>query len=220
MKRISGLLLSLVLLMAVLAGCGEKSVDPYGAIKNAYLELQSNGFDLEGTDCYEYDENGISEGIIDSYMLDYMRYLEKPQVFFSETDIDGNGICELIIGGGESPDDVKIFDVFSMHGEEAVRLIPDIMVGERSELIIYEGGLLQYDGSGGATTHTYDFFRMNESGYSVSLAADMDYYPENYDDFYNISYFVDGQKVTEKAFHTRLNELEANKKIELTWSEE
>ena len=117
-------------------------------------------------------------------------------------DIDGNGSMELLIGGDY--DTPCVLDIITYDGNAAHGCFTDEWIGERNSLYIYKDGTIRYHGSGGATFHTEDLYRLSSNGYDLELINHYEVDWESYSD----AVYYDGEKyLTPEEFNKITEEL-------------
>ncbi len=100
------------------------------------------------------DRTGYFHG--DYMSVRYYHMYHGDDFYYAYRDIDGNGTEELLIGFGHE-EYIKIVDLYSFDGEQAVQLIDEPTLGDRSSLSLLADGTLYLFGSSSATesSHTY-----------------------------------------------------------------
>ena len=97
----------------------------------------------------------------------YYHMYHGDNFYYAYRDIDGNGIDELLIGFG-SEGYIRIVDLYGFDGEQAVQLIDEPTLGDRSSLSLLEDGTLYLFGGSSATEATHAFLRVD--GYTLKEA--------------------------------------------------
>lgn len=77
------------------------------------------------------------------------------------TDIDGNGTQELLIGYGFEPETIRIIDLWGYNGMQAVQLLQEPTLGDRSSLTLNTDGTLRFIGSSGADNTVEICYRLS-----------------------------------------------------------
>lgn len=129
----------------------------YEIVFNQYRSAQENNY----TNCGEY----VSETI--PFLIQWGSYFD---IYYSQFDLNGDGVDELLIGGKDTVSDsdstIK-FDLFTLNNNKPVRLLGGF--GHRSHLYLYTDGTIGTSGSGGASSsHTY-FYTLPQYAIEVSL---------------------------------------------------
>lgn len=80
--------------------------------------------------------------------------------YYAYMDIDGNGMEELLIGFGRE-DYIKIVDLYGFNGEQAVQLIDEPTLGDRSTLSLLSDGTLYLNGGSSATEANHAYLKVD-----------------------------------------------------------
>lgn len=107
------------------------------------------------------DQNEYTDPSIVNYML-YYEYDSEYQCSFSITDIDENGTPELLIYNAD-----RIIDIYTWQEGKTIRLLAHPT--ERSNLTLRIDGILGLDGSGGAASQYFSYFKIRNDGKSCDL---------------------------------------------------
>ena len=133
----------------VTAVAAEEAYQGVTAEYQAVLGVDSTAF-LNAPDSYF---NG------DHVAIRYYHMYHGDQFYYAYFDIDRNGMEELLIGFG--PEDyIKIVDLYSFDGEQAVQLIDEPTLGDRSTLSLLNDGTLYLIGSSGAENTSHEYYRV------------------------------------------------------------
>lgn len=119
-----------------------------------------------------------SEESLVNYLL-YMGYgREDAQLVFSLTDLDGNGIEELVMGLAQAGalESVSLLELFTAAEGSPIHLLDS---GERWSFQICEGGFLSENGSGGAAHNYQSYLKIGADGKSCEV---VEYYYVNGDE--------------------------------------
>ncbi len=77
-------------------------------------------------------------------------------------DVNGDENNEMIVGDG----DKGIYEMYTYDGVKAIRFYDESCLGERCNSSIYDNGIIYFYGSGGASIHYLDFYKIASDGYS------------------------------------------------------
>ena len=135
----------------------------YSEVFIPYQELINNEF-FPNMDSMEFIE-WVQASKINILLA---RSQNEVPIYYAFFDIDGNGIPELLIGSGTHRDHITIFDVFTWHNGQVLYLF-DYFLGERTNLVIHDNGVIEILGSGGAFTHGWSFYEISPDGYTPTL---------------------------------------------------
>ena len=152
----------------------------------AFAETEETVFSVTADEAYE--------GIIGEYLsvinTDRTSYLNAPESYFhgdyasvryyhmyhadrfyyAYYDIDRNGMEEMLIGFGNDGS-VKIVDLYGFDGEQAVQLIHEPTLGDRSEVLLLEDGTLYLSGGSGAAQANHSFLEIDGCGTAEADAS-------------------------------------------------
>lgn len=105
-----------------------------------------------------YDSTNESDSIV---ML--RQWGSEFEIRYSEFDMNGDGVNELLIGGRDitsSSDSVIYFDLFTLSSNAPIRIIDNTSLGDRAHLYIYANGTFAVSGSSGADTYCTEIYRL------------------------------------------------------------
>ena len=77
-------------------------------------------------------------------------------------DVNSDGKNEMIVGDGDN----SIYEIYTYDGVKAIRFYNENCLGERCNSSIYDNGIIYFYGSGGASIHGLDFYKIASDGYS------------------------------------------------------
>ena len=131
----------------------------------------------------------------------YYHMYREGSFHYAYYDIDGNGVEELLIGSG--PEEyIRIVDIYGFDGVQAVQLVDEPTLGDRSQLTLMEDGSLYLYGSNGAASGVHKLWRIGGSGYALDEIYEYSFdFMEVYDGIYH---GADGSTVTEGEFQTMM----------------
>ena len=98
---------------------------------------------------------------INEYM---MHYYHGGSASFSYVfyDINKDGKNEMIVGDGSN----GIYEMYTYDGSKAIKFYNQSCLGDRCNSSIYDNGIIYFYGSGGASVHGLDFYKIGDDGYS------------------------------------------------------
>ena len=186
----------------------------YGDIIAEYRDMVQNNFYqdlLEKEDLLAY-ENSFGKDIGSE-----IRHAQK--VYYALYDIDGNGIQELIIGGGEDASNPWNYDLYTYDGSKAVHVFPDFEFGYRTNFSLYENGIIEVFYSGSAAESGNDFYRMNAAGTGAEIVENFSIIGSLDGDTTVITYYQGKNVITEDEYNQKIQEYEVALQIPFSWTE-
>lgn len=96
----------------------------------------------------------------DHMAIRYYHMYHGDNFYYAYMDIDGNGMEELLIGFGRE-DYIKIVDLYGFNGEQAVQLIDEPTLGDRSTLSLLSDGTLYLNGGSSATEANHAYLKVD-----------------------------------------------------------
>ena len=196
-----------------------EKTDMYYPVIEEYRDMVQNDFyeDLLLSDAYD---SSFGEHI------GFEIRARKKAVFYALYDIDGNGIKELIIAGGE--DGVGVanpafspwnYDLYGYDGKNVVHIFPGIDLGGRVNFSLYENGVIEVLHSASGAELKVDFYKIGNDGFT----------PELIDWFYVVShlegdksvfnYYQNGNEITEEEYNANIQNYEVALTAGLDWIE-
>ena len=196
-----------------------EETDMYNNVLEEYRDMVQNDFyeDLLLSDAYD---SSFGEHI------GFEIRARKKAVFYALYDIDGNGIKELIIAGGE--DGVGVanpafspwnYDLYGYDGKNVVHIFPGIDLGGRVNFSLYENGVIEVLHSASGAELKVDFYKIGNDGFT----------PELIDWFYVVShlegdksvfnYYQNGNEITEEEYNANIQNYEVALTAGLDWIE-
>ena len=136
----------------------------YNDVLEQYRNMVQNNFYKDMIDSDNYDNSfGDMIGM-------EIRHHEQ-DIYYALYDIDGNGIEELIIAGGENrnanPDNSAWnYDLYGYDGTNAVHIFSDMEFGYRTNFSLYENGVIEVFSSGSAAESYVDFYKLKDDGFT------------------------------------------------------
>lgn len=176
----------------------ENSAVPYTPIKMVFqIGYENDDFEIEqvmatvAEDYYTYAKyyeliESIRNGINYGFSQDEVDELGITPLFnynmdFSDfgyimMDIDGNGVCELLIGeNGSGGWNGVIYDMYTLHDGEMVQLFNG---ADRNRYYLCDNGLIANEGSNGATSSIYVYYSYSDMKFEIYEAAIYDSYAD------------------------------------------
>lgn len=90
----------------------------------------------------------------------YYHMFHEQTFYYAYRDLDADGVDELLIGGGPrgNLEQISIIDLYGYNGSEAVQLLEEATLGDRSQLHLLQDGTLRFSGAtdaSGSEEHYY-----------------------------------------------------------------
>lgn len=126
---------------------------------SAYHEILMQYYNVINTNDISLSDRTEQDFV--NYVL-YYGHSEDYRGSFLITDIDGNGIPELLVGAVDD-----ILDFYTWQDNQVIRLL--YQPGERANMCLCENGIIYEHSSGGAASSFYRYFRLREDGKSCDL---------------------------------------------------
>ncbi len=136
------------------------------------------------------------------------------RIYYSLIDINKDGINECIIGMG-SESNISIFSIFTHDRRNAIALFDIGLLGERTNLKIYDNGNLRITGSNGADHTSYSYYNLPIKAYETELLENISC--EEYQ-YYSIDKNGVKTPVSDEYFHDAQRKYEGYE-IYLQWTE-
>lgn len=144
---------------------------PYDAKINEYYQAMN-------ADDNTFDRSDHSS--INGLMVGYARSYEG-KLYYTLYDVNQNGVPELLFSNGND-----FIDIYTLNNDSLVKIFENCYFGERSRLHILTDGTLLSEGSSGASTSSYETFKLNVYGTLERTSAY--YYNSNGPDTYMKDY--------------------------------
>ncbi|MCM1251448.1 MAG: hypothetical protein NC321_01385, partial [Clostridium sp.] len=187
----------------------------YTDVLEQYQDMVQNDFYKNLIDTDYYDNSfGDAIGL-------EIRHLEQ-DIYYALYDIDGNGIAELIIAGGENhnanADNAPWnYDLYGYDGTKAVHIFSDMEFGYRTNFSLYENGVIEVFYSSSAAESGVDFYKIRKDGFT----------PEKIDSFAVVghlegdapvfNYLQNGNEIAEDEYHAKIQSYEIALAKGLQW---
>lgn len=174
--------------------------------EEAYQEIASAYQSVIDIDSTAFLSNPESYFNGDHVAVCYHHMYHGGNFYYAYSDIDGNGMEEMLIGYG-SDGYISIVDLYTFNAGHPVQLIDEITLGDRSRLTLMEDGSLYLYGSGGAAAGSHTLWRINSRGSALDtvFAYYFDFI-EGYDGIYHGS---DGSTITDTQFNQMMESYHA-----------
>lgn len=192
-----------------------EKIDIYNRVLAEYSDMVQNDFYMELRDSDAYD-NSFGEHI----GLEIRTH--KQEVYYAFYDIDGNGIKELIIAGGENGVSSPAFspwnyDLYSYDGTKVVPIFPEMEFGYRTNFSLYENGIIEVFYSGSAAESGVDFYKIAADGIGSELVDSFSVIAHLEGDEPVFTYFQNGDEITEEEYHSKIQNYEVALTTVLDW---
>lgn len=176
-----------------------ENTDIYNDVLAQYSDMVQNDFyvDLLDSDTWE---SSFGEDI------GFEIRAHKQDIYYALYDIDGNGMMELIIAGGEysvsNPDFTPWnYDLYGYDGNDVVHIFPEMDFGYRTNFSLYDNGVIEVFYSSSAAESGTDFYKIGADGFT----------PERIDSFAAVghleedepvfTYFQNENEITEEEYN-------------------
>ncbi len=189
--------------------------DIYDYVLAEYSDMVQNDFymDLRGSDTYD---SSFGEDI------GFEIRLHKQDIFYAFYDIDGNGLMELIIAGGENGVSNPSFspwnyDLYGYDGTKVVHIFPEMEFGYRTNFSLYENGVIEVFYSGSAAESGVDFYRIGNDGFTPELVDSFATVAHLEGDEPVFTYSQNGNGITEEEYKNNIQSYEVTLTTVLDW---
>ena len=182
--------------------------DAYARILAQYAEAMANNYylDLEDVD----REAAFGADVALEWR---MRFTPPVPAQYALSDLDGNGVPELLISAPEEEDGYTLYDVFTLEQDRAVRPF-EFSFGYRTNLRILADRSLIISWSSSAFESGVDVYRYADASLSrltayTALADEQDPY--------TLLYYRDGEPLDEEAYLSALQALDSPGPMAFDW---
>ncbi len=178
----------------------------YDYILTQYSDMVQNDFYISLRDSDNYDSSfGEDIGV-------EIR-THKQDIYYTFYDIDGNGIMELIIAGGEHSVSNPTFspwnyDLYGYDGTNVVHIFPEMSFGYRTNFSLYENGVIEVFYSGSAAESGVDFYRIGTDGFTPELIDSFTTVSHLEGDEPVFTYSQNGNEITEEEYNANIQSYE------------
>lgn len=183
-----------------------KDTDIYNDILSQYRDMVQNDFyaDLRDSDTYE---SCFGKDI------GFEIRLHKQDIYYALYDIDGNGIMELIIAGGENAVSNPSFspwnyDLYGYDGTNAVHIFPEMEFGYRTNFSLYDHGVIEVSYSSSAAESGVDFYKLSADGFTPELIDSFTAVGHLEGDTPVFAYSQNGTEITEEEYNSNIQNYE------------
>lgn len=189
--------------------------DIYEHILSEYRDMVQNDFFMQLRDSDNYDSS-FGEDI----GLEIRTH--KQDIYYTFFDIDGNGITELIIAGGENSGSNPDFspwnyDLYGYDGANTVHIFPEMEFGYRTNFSLYENGVIEVFYSGSAAESGTDFYRIGNDGFTPELVDSFSAVSHLEEDKPVFTYYQNGNEIAEEEYKANIQSYEVALKSGLDW---
>lgn len=133
---------------------------PAVAAEEAYQGITAEYKEVMGVDSTAFLTAPDSYFNGDHAAVRYYHMYHGDNFYYAYSDIDGNGMEELLIGFGRE-DYIKIVDLYGFNGEQVVQLIDEPTLGDRSTLFLLSDGTLYLNGGSSATEANHAYLKVD-----------------------------------------------------------
>ncbi len=192
----------------------QKTDVDYSEVINQYKQAVKKDFYYDVLEDSNKDINDYKGKYVSENVLHHAMFSRKFGVYYAMIDINNDGISELVIGAGEEAEYLGEYDIFTYNDNKVVPLFPVGTFYERSYHTIYDNGVIQHDGSGGAAYHSVNFYKLPTDTDKVEFIKGFTieeglYYESNSDGERN-------QRISEGDYNSQYKELTSNK-VKYKW---
>ena len=198
----------------------------YDPVIAKYQEVEKNGFQASEEDIYHVDMEGSGEydgtdGVINGMLLEDLQGMEGAHIYYALYDINNDTCDELLIGGGDSPETARLYDIFTFDEGAALRIIPgNIQLGYRTNGQILNSGVVEVIFSGGAASTAYAFLEIPSDDIRLKTVTMLSYEgdpgdpdaPADYHDGPDLE-----NEITEEDFNKILDDYEGAGAVTPDW---
>ena len=198
----------------------------YDPVIAKYKEVEKNGFQASEEDIYHVDMEGSGEydgtdGVINGMLLEDLQGMEGAHIYYALYDINNDTCDELLIGGGDSPETARLYDIFTFDEGAALRIIPgNIQLGYRTNGQILNSGVVEVIFSGGAASTAYAFLEIPSDDIRLKTVTMLSYEgdpgdpdaPADYHDGPDLE-----NEITEEDFNKILDDYEGAGAVTPDW---
>lgn len=160
--------------------------DQLADIAPAYVDILHSYYEVLSLDYETYNQmGGHDSGLFHADHVVVYYHAKPSEIVYALYDIDGDGVDELLIANG-SYKNVNIVDVYTLKEGEAIEVIDEPTLSDRSRLYIMPDGTMVILGSNGASISNYHFFEIRNNlpveTYSTTLFFEEWVYDPSIDD--------------------------------------
>lgn len=187
----------------------------YDHVLSEYSDMVQNDFymDLLGSDTYD---SSFGEDIGHEIRT------HEQDIYYTFYDIDGNGIMELVIAGGEkgaSKQNLSLwnYDLYGYDGTKVVHIFPDMEFGYRTNFSLYENGVIEVFYSGSAAESGIDFYKIGDDGFTPELIDSFAAVGRLEGEEPVFTYSQYGNEITEEEYNAKIQSYETALTTVLDW---
>ena len=148
----------------------------------------------------------------------------EQDIYYTFYDIDGNGITELIIAGGENSVSDPVFspwnyDLYGYNGTKAVHIFPEMNFGYRTNFSFYENGVIEVFYSNSASESGVDFYKIGNDGFTPELIDSFTMVGRLEKESPVFTYLKNGNEITEEEYNADIQKYKVPLKTVLDWTQ-
>lgn len=189
----------------------------YDSVLSQYRDMVQNDFYMDLRDSDDYDSSfGEDIGV-------EIR-THKQDIYSAFYDIDGNGIMELLIAGGEHSTSNPTFspwnyDLYGYDGTKVVSIFPEMEFGYRTNFSLYEHGVIEVFYSSSAAESGIDFYRIGEDGVTPELIDSFSSVARLEGDKPVFTYYQNGSEITKEEYSDKIQGYEIDLEAAIDWTQ-
>ena len=174
---IIGILFGIIVMLVIIIGLFATNIIGFSSKTDNVSDKKANNEEKLDEQKEDFQENNNIEedeylAIIEEYKgalndKDFNYHAYDNSVIFKYVffDINNDGKNEMIVGDGNN----AIYEIYTYDGKKVLRFYDDGCLGERCSSSIYDNGIIYFYGSGGASVHGLDFYKVAGDGYSKEV---------------------------------------------------
>lgn len=133
--------------------------DAYESIQQDYIKAIS----IDNQTYFDSSDEYINDGHISLF---YYHSYPSYNFYYAHYDINHDGENEMLIGLGNG-DDISIVDIYGFDGQNAVQLMDEPSLGERSRVQIMTDGTIYFRASSGFASSRHELLQIAPNGCSL-----------------------------------------------------
>lgn len=193
------------------------NADMYEYVLAEYSDMVRNNFYVEFRDSDIYESSFGKE-------IGLEIRTHEQDIYYTFYDIDGNGITELIIAGGENSVSDPVFspwnyDLYGYNGTKAVHIFPEMNFGYRTNFSFYENGVIEVFYSNSASESGVDFYKIGNDGFTPELIDSFTMVGRLEKESPVFTYLKNGNEITEEEYNADIQKYKVPLKTVLDWTQ-